>query len=215
MYFPYSMHWSRCWTLPKSSSLRKWQAIALAALPLFALFCGCAGSVSQGSGSSATFRLSGTISPQSVGSGTAVALSGPTTASTTGDGSGNYGFSGLASGTYAVTPSRSGYFFSPSVQSISINGSDVSGIDFTGSQQSTHSVQLTWQASTSSVVGYNIYRSITTGGPYVKINATLVTPLTYTDSSVASSTTYYYVATSVDPTGIESLYSIQASASIP
>ena len=215
MYFLYSMQGSRRWTLPKSSSLRKCQAFALAALPLFALLCGCGGGASQGSGSSGTFRLSGTITPQSAGSGTTVALSGPTAVSTTGDGSGNYGFSGLASGTYAVTPSRSGYFFSPSVQSISINGSDVSGIDFTGSQQSTHSVQLTWQASTSSVVGYNIYRSTTNGGPYVKINATLVTPLTYTDSSVASSTTYYYVATSVDPNGIESVYSIQASANIP
>jgi hypothetical protein len=215
MYFLYSMYRSRRWTLAKSSSLCTCQASALAALPLFALLCGCGGGASQGSGSSGTFRLSGTISPQSVGSGTTVALSGPTTASTTGDGSGNYAFSGLASGTYAATPSRSGYFFSPSVQSISINGSDVSGIDFTGSQQSTHSVRLNWQASTSNVVGYNIYRSTTNGGPYVKINATLVTPLTYTDSSVASSTTYYYVATSIDPTGIESLYSIQASANIP
>lgn len=212
MYFLYSIYRSRRWTLPKSSSLRKYQAFALAALPLFALLCGCTGGASQGSGS---FRLSGTISPQSVGSGTTVALSGPTAASTAGDGSGNYSFSGLASGTYAVTPSRSGYFFSPSVQSISINGSDVSGIDFTGSQQSIHFVQLTWQASTSNVVGYNIYRSTTNGGPYVQINATLVTPLTYTDSSVANSTTYYYVATSVDPAGVESVHSIPASANIP
>jgi len=103
----------------------------------------------------------------------------------------------------------------PASRNISINGSDVSGIDFSGSQQSTHSVQLTWLASTSSVVGYNIYRSITTGGPYVKINATLVMPLTYTDSSLANSTTYYYVATSVDPTGNESAYSIETSANTP
>jgi hypothetical protein len=215
MCFLYSMYRSRRWTLPKSSSLRKYQAFSFAALPLFALLCGCGGGASHGSGSSNTFRLSGTIGPQSVGSGTTVALSGPTTALAACDGSGNYGFSGLASGTYAVTPSRSGYFFSPSVQSISINGSDVSGIDFTGSQQSTHFVQLTWQASTSNVVGYNIYRSTTKGGLYVKINAPLVTPLTYTDSSVATSTTYYYVATSVDPAGVESVHSIPASANIP
>jgi hypothetical protein len=44
-------------------------ASALAALPLFALLCGCGGAASQGSGSSGTFRLSGTISPQSIGSG--------------------------------------------------------------------------------------------------------------------------------------------------
>ncbi|MGB2679023.1 MAG: hypothetical protein WAN12_18220 [Candidatus Acidiferrum sp.] len=162
-----------------------------------------------------TFRLSGTVSPQSVGNGTTVALSGPTSASTSGDSSGNYGFSGLANGTYAVTPSRSGYIFSPSVQSVSIDGSDVSGINFTASQQSNHSVQLTWQASTSIVVGYNIYRGTTDGGPYVRINTTLVNPLNYTDSSVASSTIYYYVTTAVDSAGVESEYSNQASAKIP
>ena len=78
-----------------------------------------------------------------------------------------------------------------------------------------HSVQLTWQASTSTVVGYNIYRGTTDGGPYVRINTTLVTPLNYTDSSVASSTIYYYVTTAVDPAGVESEYSNQASAKIP
>jgi len=182
---------------------------------LFALLCGCAGVVSPGSSSSETFRLSGTISPQSAGNGTTVALSGPISASTTGNSSGNYSFSGLANGTYAVTPSRSGYLFSPSVQSVSIDGSDVSGIDFAASQQSTYSVHLTWQASTSNVIGYNVYRSTTNGGPYVKINTTLVNPLTYIDSSVASSTTYYYVTTAVDPAGVESEYSNQATAEIP
>jgi len=182
---------------------------------LFAFLCGCAGLVAPGSASSSeTFRLSGTVNPQSVGNGTTVALSGPVSASTIGNSSGNYNFFGLANGTYAVTPSRSGYIFSPSVQSMSMDGSDVSGIDFTASQQSTYSVQLTWQASTSNVIGYNVYRSTTNGGPYVKINATLVTPLTYTDSSVAGSTTYYYVTTAVDPAGVESEYSNQASANI-
>jgi hypothetical protein len=182
---------------------------------LLALLCGCAGVVSPSSGSSGTFLLSGTISPQSVGNGTIVTLSGPVSASTTGNSSGNYNFSGLANGTYVVTPSRSGYIFSPSVQSVSIDGSDVSGNDFTAFQQSTHSVQLSWQASTSIVVGYNIYRSTTDGDPYARINATLVTPLKYTDSAVSGSTTYYYVTTAVDPAGVESEYSNQASAKIP
>jgi len=215
MHFLYPMCRLRRRTLLKSRSPRKCLAFPLALLPSFALLCGCAGVVSPGSGSSVTFRLSGTINPLSVGNGTTVALSGPTSASTTGNSSGNYSFSGLANGTYAVTPSRSGYIFSPSVQSVSIDGSDVSGIDFTASQQSTYSVQLTWQASTSTVVGYNVYRSTTTGGSYVRINATLVTPLNYTDSSVASSTIYYYVSTAVDPAGVESEYSNQATAKIP
>jgi hypothetical protein len=214
MYFLHSMYGSQRWSLPRSSSLRKCRGFPLGLLPLFALLCGCAGVVSPGSGSSETFRLSGTISPQSVGNGTTVALSGPASASTTGDSSGSYSFSGLSNGIYAVTPSRPGYSFSPSVQSVSIDGSNVSGIDFTASQQAIHSVQLTWQASTSNVVGYNIYRSTIDGGQYVRINATLVISLNYTDSSVASSTIYYYVATAVDTAGVESEYSNQASAQI-
>ena len=215
MHLLYPMYRSRGWTLPKSRSLLKCRSFSLAVLPLLAILCGCAGGVSLGSGSSNTFHLAGNISPQSIGNGTTVTLSGPASVSTTGTSSGSYIFSGLANGTYTVTPSRSGYIFSPSVQSVSINGSDLSGIDFTASQQSTYSVQLTWQASTSNVVGYNIYRGTTNGGPYVMINAILVTPLIYTDSSVDNSTTYYYVTTAVDPAGVESEYSNQVSANIP
>jgi hypothetical protein len=202
-------------TQTKLRNLRKYRLSPLAVLPFFALLCGCGGGVSSNSGSSETFSLSGTISPQSAGDGTIISLSGPISASTTGNSSGTYSFSSLASGTYAVTPSRSGYAFSPSVQNVSIAGSDVSGINFTASQQATYSVQLTWQASISNVVGYNIYRSTFDGGQYVRINATLVTSLNYTDSSVNSSTIYYYVTTAVDSAGFESGYSNQATANIP
>src|SRR5271154_2730839 len=36
---------------------------------------------------------------------------------------------------------------------------------------SSHSVALSWDASTSSVVGYNIYRGARSGGPYSRLNA--------------------------------------------
>jgi len=78
-----------------------------------------------------------------------------------------------------------------------------------------HSVTLTWNASTSTVVGYNVYRTTTSGTGYTKINSTLVSVITYTDSSVQNSTTYYYVTTAVDANGVESTYSNEASAVIP
>lgn len=62
--------------------------------------------------------------------------------------------------------------------------------------------------------GYNVYRSTTTGGPYQKINPSLVTGTTYTDSGVVAGSKYFYVATSV-ATGLESLNSNEASATIP
>lgn len=43
---------------------------------------------------------------------------------------------------------------------------------------------LSWTASTSTVAGYNVYRSTVTGGPYTKVNPSLVTTLTYSDLPV-------------------------------
>ena len=54
-------------------------------------------------------------------------LSGASTATVTADSSGNYSFSGLANGAYTVTPSQSGYTFSPPSQSVTINGANRDG----------------------------------------------------------------------------------------
>jgi len=80
---------------------------------------------------------------------------------------------------------------------------------------SSHSVALSWNASTSTVSGYNIYRSTLSGGSYLRINSSVVAGLSYTDSTVQNTTTYYYVTTAVDSTGNESTFSNQVSAAIP
>jgi hypothetical protein len=79
----------------------------------------------------------------------------------------------------------------------------------------THSVTLNWNPSTSTVAGYNTYRSIVNGGSYAKINTALITGLTYTDTTVLPGNTYYYVATAVTAAGVESVYSNQVAAVIP
>jgi hypothetical protein len=78
-----------------------------------------------------------------------------------------------------------------------------------------HSVDVNWAASTSTVAGYNVYRGTLSGGPYSKINTTLLTGLTYTDSTVSSGATYYYVVTAVAADGTESSFSNQVQAIIP
>jgi len=78
-----------------------------------------------------------------------------------------------------------------------------------------HTVSLSWTASTSTVSGYNVYRSTTSGSGYSKISSALVASVNYTDSTVANGTTYYYVTTAVDDNGDESSYSNEASAVIP
>jgi Abnormal spindle-like microcephaly-assoc'd, ASPM-SPD-2-Hydin len=80
---------------------------------------------------------------------------------------------------------------------------------------SSHTVALSWGASTSSVVGYNIYRGAQSGGPYSRLNSTPMAGTSFTDNTVASGATYYYVATSVDSNSSESTYSNQATAEIP
>jgi fibronectin type 3 domain-containing protein len=85
----------------------------------------------------------------------------------------------------------------------------------TGVASGPHTVALNWAASSSTVSGYNVYRSTTSGSGYVLNNSSLVSGLSYTDSSVQSGTSYYYVTTAVDSNGDESVYSNEAQAVIP
>ena len=109
---------------------------------------------------------------------------------------------GIFSGTVMVTSNATG-----SPTTIKLSG--------TGVQQASHSVTLSWFASTSTVSGYNVYRSTSSGNGYAKVNGSLVAALTYLDSAVQSGTTYYYVTTAVDGSGNESTDSNQATAVIP
>jgi len=85
----------------------------------------------------------------------------------------------------------------------------------TGVTATPHTVALSWTASTSTVSGYNVYRSTTSGTGYAKLNTSLVSTVSYTDSTVTNATTYFYVTTAVDGSGNESSFSNQATAAIP
>lgn len=78
-----------------------------------------------------------------------------------------------------------------------------------------HSVTLTWKASKSPVKGYNVYRGMKAGGPYLRINPVLVQGLSYQDRDVKSGVTYYYVTRSVDADGLESPSSSEIKATVP
>jgi fibronectin type 3 domain-containing protein len=91
----------------------------------------------------------------------------------------------------------------------------VDSVTGSGAAAPQHSVALSWNASTSTVVGYNVYRGTQSGGPYAVLNSAPDATTTYTDSSVQAGATYYYVVTAVDATGTESAYSNQTQAIIP
>ena len=84
-----------------------------------------------------------------------------------------------------------------------------------GVQPVQHSATLTWNASTSSVVGYHAYRGTASGGPYAKLTSSATASTTFTDSTVQSGQTYYYVVTAVASSGAESVNSNQTQAIIP
>ncbi len=92
----------------------------------------------------------------------------------------------------------------------------VEPVSGTGIGSQDHSVSLSWNTGTSQdVIGYNIYRSNQSGGPYTKINSALDASTAYTDTSVTDGNTYYYVTTAVNSENEESGYSNQAQATIP
>lgn len=77
------------------------------------------------------------------------------------------------------------------------------------------SVKLSWNASTSSVVGYHVYRGSASGGPYSRISGSTITALGYEDATVQAGARYYYVVSALDGSGDESSYSNEAAADVP
>jgi hypothetical protein len=127
-----------------------------------------------------------------------------------------------------LTPGQTatlGVKFSPSgtgnasgnVQVVS-NASPPTNIALSGNgvQLVPHSATLTWIASTTStVVGYNIYRGGQSGGPYTKLNTSPVAATTYVDATVQAGQTYFWVVTAVDSSGTESVFSNEVTATVP
>jgi hypothetical protein len=79
----------------------------------------------------------------------------------------------------------------------------------------SHSADLSWNPSRDPVIGYNVYRGGTKGGPYTKINSVLEASTNYTDSAVSGGATYFYVATAIDANSVESGYSNEVKVVIP
>ena len=102
-----------------------------------------------------------------------------------------------------------------SIVSTAANSPTTIALSGSGAQAVSHEVSLSWSDSTTGLAGYNLYRGTTSGGPYAKITSALVPTAAYMDSAVQSGTTYYYVSTAVDSTGVESTYSNEAAAVVP
>lgn len=101
---------------------------------------GCGGGGSSSSGASSplpststpvvqTYNISGSVTNGgSVLSGVTFTISG---GSATSDASGNYVIAVLTNGSYTITPSKNGFTFSPATLSVTVNGADSTGNNFT------------------------------------------------------------------------------------
>jgi hypothetical protein len=67
-------------------------------------------------------------------SGVTMTLTGAASQTVQTDASGNYSLAGLANGVYTVTPSLSGFTFTPASRTVTVNGGNVINQNFTGTQ---------------------------------------------------------------------------------
>ena len=80
-----------------------------------------------------------------------------------------------------------------------------------------HTIAVTWGASTTSGVTYNVYRATASGGyNYASpLNSTLISGTSYVDCSASLGQTYYYVIRAVDGSGNQSASSAETIATVP
>ena len=141
--------------------------------------------------------------------------------------SAGFSASGVSSGTI-LTPGQSSVLtvtFDPSATGAITSGLTVASnvasdaITLTGTGVAapvSSSASLNWNADSTAANGYNVYAGNSSGGPYTKVNSASVTATSYSDSSLQSGQTYYFVVTALDANNNESLgYSNPVSALIP
>ena len=155
------------------------------------------------------------------------ASNGPVTISSVQDNSSEFALSGLAlpttisagqsvTATMMFTPNASGTASANLVvTSDAANSPNAVPLTGVGVAVSAHSTDLTWDPSQGVVIGYDVYRGTTKGGPYAQINPVLDASTDYTDSTVSAGTTYYYVVTAIDSNNMQSTNSNEAKVVIP
>lgn len=83
-------------------------------------------------------------------------------------------------------------------------------------QPASHFVTLTWvPPSGDDVAAFNVYRSKSAVGPFLRTATVAAAEHEYVDKSVEAGETYYYVLTSVSDEGTESTDSTPAIAPVP
>ncbi len=167
-----------------------------------------------------TYTISGTITT-SAGAGINGVNVSNGSSSTTTSSTGAYTLSGVANGTYTLTPSLSGYTFTPATRSVTVSGANVTAQNFTGAAvvdttppstvasltataAGSSQINLNWAAATdtggSGLAGYRIYRCTGASCTVFAQIATATAP-PYSNTGLTASTTYRYYVQAYDNAG--------------
>jgi len=98
---------------------------------------------------------------------------------------------------------------------LAVAGSASTSSTSTPTPTASHSVTLDWSNRSSSTKGYHVYRGEVAGGPFGRLDATLLESTSYKDTAVIGGGHYFYVVTAVGEGGTESAYSNEVSVEIP
>jgi len=126
------------------------------------------------SSSSSTYSISGTVTSGGAPlSGVTITLSGTSSGTATTDTNGDYSFTGLADGSYTVTPSLAGYTFTSPID-VTLNGADSASNNFVATSTTNSTYFISGTVSTSSGV---------LSGVTMTLSGTNGTTATVTDSN--------------------------------
>src|SRR5262249_275935 len=103
--------------------------------------------------------------------------------------------------TVTFAPTSSGAVSGASVKIASNATNSPTVISLSGA--GTHSVMLSWSPTTTSGVGYNVYRPTASGAHgTTPVNLSALSGTSFTDVNVTSGQTYYYFVQAVNSSGV-------------
>jgi hypothetical protein len=126
-----------------------------------------------------TWTVLGSITPAMIAAGATVTLSqnGTTISTSAVDSNGNYSFSNVVNGAYAVTPTRSGVIFSPTSQLVTVNNGNATVPAFTATASGIALVQKNVSGNESTITSISAnFLSNNTAGNFLIVTGTAARP---------------------------------------
>lgn len=107
---------------------------------------------------------------------------------------------------YFIPKSAAGAFYAQSniSQGVNVTTAPLAPQGIHAILPSLTSVQLDW-ITTPNALTYNVYRSVTSGGPYTLVNSVTAPTVNYLDSTVSGGNSYFYMIRSVNSSSVESI----------